>query len=260
MRSKSNYATQHTGLSAWGTSTAVSSAPLRQASITPLIIALVTFLGLLILYHSPQPALLTANPTRQQLEEYYFPIWKRLFLEQNNMNGVEFEQRITDTIPDFAGDHLGLYFRVLYTVTIDWLSFKADDRFLIQRSLPIVDGDALPSEKDVLGRNISLGAFLREQDIRLLLEARLFAWRQKVPSGAHLKYATHADAVAALVALANDCTLDYPQIDRSRTTPGNLEMNGRCVISSEENRCGFARLDLVTGLGEYEERVCAVWE
>ncbi|MCX6723141.1 MAG: hypothetical protein NT094_03685 [Candidatus Staskawiczbacteria bacterium] len=186
----------------------------------------------------------------------YFPVWKKLFMEKNNINENYFNKYIlvkdtgisTDQSRQLSPTNRGReYFEVLYNIKVDWIEFCNADNLVIRK-------------KDYQ-EYLSIEEFIKEeQDAEETF--------QKVSSFIPIEKAPMSfnEAVKKLQQINSDAAylkpvylslgFGSPSWDKEHIANGGVLLYGRGTINFKDNQCVDGYFNIVTGKGSTTRYPC----
>jgi hypothetical protein len=187
--------------------------------------------------------------------EKHLNIWFDEFTKRNSINESEFLKHISLTEAKVESWDKGKSLRVIYTVSIDWVSILVHDTFIIWIE---------PSNETYPYLNLPKGEYLLQSEVSTVLDYRAFGSSlTPIIFSEQLKFKNPEEA---LQALQNDANTENMFIDKlSFKTPGfssNKEgypwLHGMDATNEVINECVRGFINLVTGETNYRTIRCSV--
>ncbi len=184
-----------------------------------------------------------------ELCNQYFPIWKELFQEKNNLNEDFMDTHITIHKTSTTNWKKGISFRVCYEVKFDWARAYNCDSFIINitaddKYYPLLD---LPRETD-----------LTKDKIRIAIENRAFSSElTRLDNTGEIAYSTQEAAMKDLIDASEVTTLCVRQIKVDYKS-GHLILSAYAQYEGEENSCILGKLDLITKTKDISDMPCFI--
>ena len=178
----------------------------------------------------------------------YFPIWKELFLEKNDLDQEFFDNHIEVYRTSVNHWMQGISFRVCYQVQIDWAIAKKCDSFIINieaddRYYPLLD----------LPRNVNLSP----EDVETVVDKMAFSSEINELADATIQYPSLEAALDELIAFSGVNILCFSRLKVDRHS-GNLVLEAIGKYENLSNACIKGSVDLMTGEMTVFDTVCAI--
>jgi len=174
----------------------------------------------------------------------YFNIWKKVFMERNNMSADYFNAHIAPVRTSINTWNSGESFNITYNVNVEWMSCKRSDQFIVKTS---------PTETTYPALDIRRGEYLNEEEIKKALDQFAFSSEMNViGSYEKLAFASVKDALIAIQKKAGQGTFKFSEFsythpNMNTTANGHPLMTAYAEIDYAGNKCIAGTADLATG-------------
>lgn len=192
------------------------------------------------------------NQNPDSLTRYYLDIWKRNFLERNEIDESQFSARIKYVSGELISWNDGVSLRVDYLYQWDWVSIRNSESFRVKY-------DPITTKNYAV--YVPRGVYLLESELILKLPWADF---QPLQFKGKLAFASCETACQALktktgfpMLKPNRLSL-YPPPKLPITETGEPYLFSSGTIDSTANECIFGRVNLITGEAQADKGPCWV--
>lgn len=209
------------------------------------------------------------SDTEPELRARYEALWKRLLAKANNASVDTIEKSIKVVRAELERGEHGTTLEVLYEVTIGWATARAADFVKVRldgSDRVNADGFRLPMDEWIAPERLEEIAHPRvEATLKARTDARPVSEMlelSRLPLGKKLKYATKADAIAALA------STEYPgasfkdgtiEVARPQWSSPDLYLTAVGTLGAPAaNQCVEVTLNLVTGVAGRHQTPCRI--
>lgn len=197
-----------------------------------------------------------ASIAPESITEKYLSVWKKLFMEKNNISEEYFNKHIkvletgisTDLSRSLSFTNRGReYFEVLYNIKIDWIELNDADHLVIrkkdQEDYLSVD-EFIMEEKNAKETFQQVSSFVPIEKAPISFEE---AVRKLQQINSDAKYLKPAYLVLGFKS---------PSYDKENIANGGVLLYGEGTIDFKKNQCVEGYFNLVTGKGSTMRTLC----
>ncbi|MBN1263146.1 MAG: hypothetical protein JW991_02195 [Candidatus Pacebacteria bacterium] len=196
----------------------------------------------------------TAAPA--EITEKYLPLWKKLFMEKNDLNPDYFDRHIkvletgisTDRSRQLSSERGREYFEVLYHLKIDWIELNESDHLVIRKEGEeryLSPEEFISEEKNAQEKFRQVKTFTPLDRAPISFEQAVLKLQQSSADAKYLK-----PKILSL-GLAN------PAAGEEQASSGIL-LFGEGIIDSRKNQCVTGYLNLNTGRAVTRRIFCQI--
>ena len=190
------------------------------------------------------------------ITEKYLPIWKKLFVEKNNISEDCFNKHIrvletgisTDQSRQLSPASRGReYFEVLYSIKVDWIEFNNADHLVIRKKDQqeyLSTNEFIEEEKNAKETFQKVGSFIPIEKAPMSFEEAVKKLQQINSDAKYLK------PIYLSLIFVN------PGYYRGHIANGGVLLFGKGTIDFKKNQCVEGYLNLVTAKGSVTRTWC----
>lgn len=190
------------------------------------------------------------NQNPDSLTRYYLDIWKRNFMQRNEIDETQFAARINYVTGTLFNWQQGVSLRVEYIYHIDWVNIRNSESIQVNYD-PVTTKD--------YAITVPRGVYLTESQLILRLPWADF---QPLQFKGKLAFSSCENACQALktktgfpMLKPNGLSL-YPPPKLPVTETGEPYLFGGGTVDSTANECVFGRINLLTGEAKADKGPC----